>query len=143
MSEVAQAYTWVSTTMQADSALMAAATGGVFREYAPIDTIPPFALVAQQAGVDVLTVNAVRLFVRLLLQIKMLGPSGSGGNYAALVTGADRIDALFRSVRSVGLAGSGGVLDCYREQTIAYGEIVNGAPWSHLGGLYVIELQGS
>src|SRR6266571_9081968 len=137
MSEVAQAFTWVSTTMQGDAPLMAAAIGGVFREYAPVDTVAPFALVSQQAGMDVLTSNAVRLFVDILLQIKMIGPSGPGGNYAALVAGADRIDALFKSVRSVGLA-SGGILSCYRESTIAYGELINSQPFSHLGGLYRI-----
>lgn len=142
MSETAQAYEWVATTMKADSALMAAATGGVYREYAPVDTVAPFVIVSQQVATDVLTVNAVRLFVSILLQIKALGPSGPGGNYGALVTIADRIDALFKSVRSVGLA-SGGVLACYREQSITYSELVNGQPWSHLGGLYRIELQGA
>src|SRR6266496_1339217 len=142
MSETAQAFQWVASTMQADSALMAVAIGGVYREYAPVDTVAPFALVSQQAGTDMLTANAVRLFVHVLLQIKMIGPSGAGGNYAVLVTGADRIDALFKSVRSVGLS-SGGVLCCYREQTIAYGELINGQPWSHLGGIYHIELQGA
>jgi hypothetical protein len=141
VSEIAQAYQWIATTMQADSALMAVATGGVYREFAPVDTMAPYALVGMQAGTDVLTVNAVRLFTHLVLQIKAVGPSGTGGNYAALVTIADRIDALFKSVRSVALP-SGGVLACYREQTIAYGEEVNGSPWSHLGGLYSIELQG-
>jgi hypothetical protein len=142
MSEVAQAYQWISTTMAADAPLMAAATGGIYREYAPVDTLPPFVIVQQQAGTDMLTVNAVRLFVHLLVQIKALGPSGIGGNYGALVTIADRIDALFKSVRSVGLGGAGGVLCCYREQTIAYGELIDNQPWSHLGGLYHIELQG-
>ncbi len=128
--------------MQSDAPLMAAAVGGVWREYAPVDTVAPFALVSQQAGTDVLTANAVRLFVSILLQIKMIGPSGPGGNYGALITGADRIDALFKSVRSVGL-GTGGILCCYREQTIAYGELVASQPFSHLGGLYRIQIQGS
>ena len=127
--------------MQADSALMAAATGGIYREYAPLDTVAPFVIVQQQVATDVLTVNAVRLFVSILLQIKALGPSGQGGNYGALITIADRIDALFKSVRSFGLS-SGGVLACYREQSITYAELVNGQPWSHLGWLYRIELQG-
>ena len=141
MSETAQAFTWVATTMQADSALMAAAVGGLYQGMAPVDTVAPFVLVVQQVGIDVLTINANRLFVHILLQIKALGPSGPGGSYAALVTIADRIDALFKSVRSVPLA-SGGVLACWREQALAYSELVNGQPWSHLGGLYHIELQG-
>jgi hypothetical protein len=127
--------------MQADSALVAAAVGGVYREYAPVDTVAPFVIVAQQVATDVLTVNAIRLFVSILLQIKAIGPSGQGGNYGALVTIADRIDALFKSVRDVGL-GTGGILCCYREQSLAYSELINGQPWSHLGGLYHIELQG-
>ncbi len=141
MSETAQAYNWVGSTMQADSALMAAATGGIYREYAPVDTVAPFVIVQQQVATDVLTVNAVRLFVHILLQIKALGPSGQGGNYGVLVTIADRIDALFKSVRDVGLS-TGGILCCYREQSLAYSELINGQPWSHLGGLYHIELQG-
>jgi len=142
MSETAQAFTWVSTTMQADSALMAAAIGGLYQGFAPIDTVAPFIIVTQQVGTDVLTANAIRLWTDILLQIKMLGPSGPGGNYAALVTGADRIDALFRRAGPIGLS-SGGVLACWREQSLAYSELVNGQPWSHLGGLYHIELQGT
>ena len=138
MSETAQAFNWTVTTMQADSALMAAAPGGAWQGFAPIGTTPPFALVAQQVATDVLTMNAVRLFVHLLLQIKAVGPSN---NYAALVTIADRIDALFKNQRNVALS-SGGVLASYREQSLAYDELVNGAQWSHLGGLYHIELQG-
>ena len=128
--------------MQSDSALMAAATGGIYREFAPVDTVAPYALVAQQVATDNLTVNAVRLFVHVLMRIQAIGPSGIGGNYGALVTIADRIDALFKSVRTVGL-GTGGVICCYREQSLAYSELINGQPWSYLGGLYHIELQGA
>jgi hypothetical protein len=138
-SETALAYQWAATTMQADSALVAAAVGGVYREFAPIDTVPPYALVAQQVGGDVNTVNAIRIKTDILLRIQAIGPSGSGGNYGALVTIADRIDALFKNVRNVGVSG-GLVLACYREQPLAYGEEVNGQPWSYLGGLYHIEL---
>ncbi len=139
MSETYQAFNWTTTTMRADSALMAAAVGGVYQGYAPIGTTPPFAIVSQQVATDALTLNAVRMFVHILLQIKAIGPAN---NYAALVTIADRIDALFKSVRTVGLS-TGGVICCYREQSLAYEEIINGAQWSHLGGLYHIELQGS
>src|SRR5258708_15752524 len=127
--------------MQADSVLMAAATGGIFQGYAPESTLPPFIMVNQQSATDMLTVNAVRLFVHILLQIKVLGPSGPGGNYGALVTIADRIDALFKSVRSVGLP-SGGVRACYRDQSGAHSELINDQPWSPPVGLYHLELQG-
>jgi hypothetical protein len=124
--------------MRADSALMAAAPGGVFQGFADIGTVAPYALVVQQAGTDVLTVNAIRLFTTLLFQIKAIGPTAS---YVTIVTIADRIDALFKRTGPTMLS-SGGVLACYREQSLAYEELVNGAQWSHLGGLYRIDLQG-
>lgn len=138
MSETAQAFAWVESTMLADTQLMAVATGGVWESFAPIGTVAPFVVFSQQAGTDVLTMNAVRLWTDITLQIKMIGPVS---NYAALVTGADRIDALFKSVRDVTLS-SGGVLACWREQSLAYAELINGAAWDHLGGLYHIQLQG-
>ena len=130
--------------MQADSALMTVAVGNIWLSFAPIGTVPPFVIMNQQSATDVLTANAVRLFTDILLQIKMIGPASGvvGANYGALIQGADRIDALFKSVRSVGLA-SGGVLCCYREQIVSYSELINGAAWHHLGGLYHIELMGS
>lgn len=142
MSEIAQAFAWITTTMQADTALTLAATGGVWQGFADIDTAEPYALVVQQAGDDVLTMNATRLFTNLLFQIKAIGPTGPIDGYATLVTIADRIDTLFGRVGPTALS-SGGVLCCYREGALAYEELVNGRQWSHLGGLYHIELQGS
>jgi len=139
MSETYQAFTWIDATMRADSLLMAAATGGVWQEFANIGTVPPFALYARQGGSDVNTMNEVRLFVHILMRIQAIDPTA---NYATLATIANSIDALFKNVRSVGL-GVGGVLACYRESELAYGNVINGASWSYLGGLYHIELQGS
>lgn len=141
MSETAQAYQWIYATATADTSLMAAATGGVWQGNADIGVTAPYVSYGQQAGTDVLTMQAVRLFTHLLVQIKAIGPSS---NYAALVTIANRIDALFKDVRNVALA-TGFMLSSYREQTIAYEDpqLINGAQWSHLGGLYHIDLQGS
>jgi len=142
VSELAQSFQWVVSTLQGDSAWVAASTGGVFQGRADIGTIAPYTLVtAQTPGMDVLTVNVKRLFTRITLQIKAIGPMG---NYAALVTIADRIDALFGRVGPTALS-QGGVLSCWREQAIAYEDpkTINGQAYSHLGGLYHIDLQGS
>lgn len=139
MSETAQAFAWIVSIAEADSALMAAAPGGVWETFADIGTAMPYVQIVQQSSTDVLTMNAVRLFTDKVLQIKVVGLSSG---YAALVTAADRIDTLFKSVRNVALS-SGGILACYRDGEIAYDELVNGASVSHLGGLYRIELQGS
>jgi hypothetical protein len=141
-SETAQAFHWVGSEMRADSALMAAATGGVFLSYAPLDTVAPYAIFGRQSGSDVTTVNQIRLFVHILLQIKAVGPQGQGGNFGVLETIANRIDALFKDRRNIGLA-SGGILACYRESELEYPELVNAQPWENLGGLYHLEVQGA
>jgi hypothetical protein len=139
MPEITQALQWCESTMHADSALMAAAVGDIWLSMAPIGTAAPFVIMSQQAATDMLTVNAVRMFTHILLQLKGIGPAT---NFGALITIADRIDALFKSVREVGLGGTSAVVCCYREQIISYSELINGATWHHLGGLYHIQLQG-
>ena len=135
------AFQWIDSEMRADTALMAAAVGGVWQGIATSGVVAPYALYNRQAGQDVMTLQAIRLWSSILMQIKAIGPAA---NYAALVVIADRIDALFKDRRNVGFS-RGGVLACYREQEIAYEEpkLINGSAWSHLGGLYRIDLQGS
>src|SRR5260221_13397959 len=98
--------------MRADSALVAAATGGVWQEFANIGTVPPFALYARQGGSDANTQNETRLFVHILMRIQAIGPTA---HYAVLATIANRIDALLKNVASVRLPDGGGVLACYRD----------------------------
>ncbi len=145
MSESAQAFTWIVTTAKSDAALMAAATGGVWVDSADATVAAPYMRVTQQSGVDTDTANAHRLFSRLLVQIVAIGPSAQ---YAALTTIADRIEHLFggdgNGVRSFGLPGGGGILESWRQQPLASGlPLVNGKAWSMLGGLYMIDVQGS
>jgi len=139
MAETAQAFQWIVATLKADTALMTAATGGIWQGYADVGTVGPMVIIAQQAGTDVMTQNARRLFVNLLLQVKAVGPSTS---YTALVTIADRIDVLLGRVGPAALT-VGGILSCYREQTISIDQLDNGAAWSTLGGMYRMQLQGS
>jgi len=140
MSEIAQAFLWIDTTMLADTALVAAAVGGTWQGLADDGTLPPYASFDSITNSDTNTMQAVRLFNRGTFEIKAVGPSN---NYAVLVIIANHIDALFKDVKNVGLSGGGGVLSCYRESAFSYNEMVNGVQWSHLGGLYHIDLQGS
>src|SRR5258708_32799760 len=100
MSEVAQAFQWISSTMRADSSLMAAAVGGGGQGLADIGAVAPDASYAQQANSDVLTMNKGRLWASLLMQIKAVGPVK---NYDAMVIIADRIAALVQSVMPTAL----------------------------------------
>lgn len=140
--ETYQAFVWVKSEASADSALVAAASGGIYQGLAPISVVSPFMSYNRQTGSDINTVNQVRIYTSILMQIKMIGPSSA---YETLEAGALRIDALFANRRNVGLPNGGGVLSCYRESEVALEEPkpINGVQWSHLGGLYRIDLKGS
>lgn len=140
-NEVALAYQWIDATLRADSALMAASTGGVWQGNADIGVTGPYTSFGEQSGLDSLTSAAKRVMARLLLQIVGVGPSAQ---YTALITIANRIDALFGDVKNVGLPGGGVMLTSYREQPLSLSEpLVNGAAWSRLGGLYHIDISGA
>lgn len=142
--EIAQAYQWVISTQKADTALIAKAIGGCWQEHAPMGTLAPYTLTIEQANTDVLTLNAYRVFASLLLQIKAVGPSS---NYDDLVIIANRIDALFSGPDGTGIKNvplsPGYMLSSYRESEISNGELVGGASWSNLGGLYRVLIQAS
>ena len=142
MAETYQAFAWIKSEALTDSLLVAAAIGGIRQGLAPLGVVDPFMTYNRQAGIDINTVNQVRIYASILMQIKMVGPSSA---YETLEAGALRIDALFSNRRNVGLSGSSGVLSCYREQEVAYEDpkLINGVQWSHLGGLYRIDLKGS
>ena len=141
MTEITQAYKFIVAAMKADTALTTAATGGVHQGFAPLNTTAPYALVTKQSDGDVLTVNAVRVFSRMLLQIKAVGLTR---DYDTLEIIASRIDALFgRQGASIPATG-GVVLETHRESQISYEEDPSpGEQVSHLGGLYDIDLQGT
>lgn len=143
MAETAQVFQYVLATMQADSQLVAAATGGFWNGYADVGVTAPYVLYSRQGGNDILTMNVNRLWADVLLQIKAVGPAS---NYPALVTISKRIDALFHPQnRGPYSTPSGILLQSHRQQEIAYDEpaLVNGVQYSNLGGLYLFSMQGS
>ena len=139
LMETAQAFAWVGTTLLSDSTLVSTATGGVWQGFAAQGSSNPYVIFTQQSGTDVLTMNAVRLYHDILMLIKAVGPASA---YASLVVIANEIDSLFKRTGPTTLS-QGGVLACFREQSICYEELINGQQWSHLGGLYRIKLQGA
>lgn len=141
MTEIRQAYAYIVGAMKADTALVAAATGGVWQGFAPIGTTAPYALVTKQSDHDVLTLNVNRVMSHMLLQIKAVGLTS---DYDTLEIIANRIDALFGKQGASTPSTGGIVLGTYRESQISYEETpAPGAQMSHLGGLYDIDLQGT
>lgn len=89
--EVYYGFQWLKSVLAADSTLAGYAPGGIWRALAPSGTATPFIVIAFQAGTDVLTMNAIRLFVNPLYQVKMVGPATVSTTLAA---GAAEIDLL-------------------------------------------------
>lgn len=134
--EAVIALEWLFATLSGDATLTALAPGGCFRALAPPNTPTPFVIVGYQSGVDVLTMNAVRLFSQPLYMVKVVGPADITPTIAQ---GAARVDELLK--RSSGTAAGGLILDCYREQPLLVDELVNGTQWVSIGGLYRTEIQ--
>src|SRR5258708_31684482 len=89
--EVYYGFQWLKSVLAADSTLTGFAPGGIWRGMAPSGTVTPFIVISFQAGVDVLTMNAIRLFVTPLYQVKCVGPMTLSTTIAAA---AAEIDSL-------------------------------------------------
>lgn len=139
MSETAQSFVWAVGRAKADATLVTTCTGGIWQGNAPMGTIGLYTSITQQSSTDVNTMNAVRVFSRILLLIKAVSKSSDHGN---IVIAANRIDALFHGQKNVALS-PGYMLSSYREQEVAYETVESGVQYSHLGGLYRVLLQGS
>lgn len=138
MQESAIALEWLYTTLSEDDALLSYAPGGVWRALAPDGTTTPFVIIAFQSGMDVLSMNVVRLMTDVLFQVKVVGPALITSQ---LFNAADEIDTLLK--RASGTVTGGTVLACYRESPLQLDELVNGEVWSNIGGLYRAAVQQS
>jgi hypothetical protein len=131
-------FLWLESVLGGDSTLAGYAPGGVWRGEAPPNTPTPFVVMAQQAGVDTNTINAFRLLVEMLYQVKAVGPASST---ATIASAASRIDALIGKPPTSGSVAGGYVGASFRESPLMIDEIVNGEQWTTIGGLYRLEIQ--
>ena len=134
---------YILAKLQADSALVAYASGGIYRFAAPQSAIdkPPYILITYQGGADVMGSFADRLMTTGLYQVAIYGPdvlSGASLTNSTLIPAARLIDADLH--RTSGAAQGGTILACYREQPLMLSEVVSGSDvvWSRVGGLYRI-----
>lgn len=84
-------FQWLKSVLGADSTITANAPGGIWRGSAPSGTVTPYVIISLQSGLDVLTINAVRLMTQPLYQVRAIGPAGISTTIAAA---AAEIDAL-------------------------------------------------
>lgn len=138
-NEVADGLNFLYTTLASDTALQAAAPGGVWRNIAPEATATPFVIIGWQGGIDHMTATANRLYSEIIYRVEAVGESQQ---FTALVTAANRIDALLGLIR-LAAQSNYTVLACYRQQAMQREQVVDGVTWSHLGGFYRLSLQGA
>ncbi len=145
MNESYRAETWLYATLAADTGaggVNHATTGVAGRIYAylaPADaTTYPQVMLNYQGGADVMMLGAVRALNNMVYQVKVIG-KGAAPNFGAIKALADRIDTLLHA--AAGTTTDGRVLSCVREQGISYVEVSGSDVYSHLGGLYRLQVQ--
>ena len=133
---ITTALTFLYATLSGDTTLMALVSG-VYQDIAPVGTVPDYVTFGiQSPGNDTLTSTAVRILSEPLALVRAIGPQADMSNLSAAAT---RIDTLLKLVRNDPATG---VLCCYRVSPFYLPEpqLVNGAPWVEIGGLYRIEV---
>lgn len=132
---VSAGYNLLYTTLHGDATLMALITG-VFQDLAPTQSAPDWCLIAAQSATDTNTATAARILTRCLFQVKVVGPVTDAANIRNAYA---RVDALLQP-SGLALRNTAGTLACFREQQFSVGELVSGALWLNLGGMYRVEV---
>ncbi len=112
--------------------------GRIYAYQAPSGADYPLVVYSRQAGHDVMGVGPARVMVRELYLVKVVNKS-SAVAFGTVKTIADRIDAVLQGAS--GSVADGRVLSCVRDYAISYVETVGTDVYSHLGGLYRIQVQ--
>ncbi len=145
-SEAALGLQWLYGILSSDSTLSGLAPGGVWRSYAPPESQVPYVIISFHSGNDVTTLNAYRIMDDLLYQAKAIGPAM---DTATITQAAARIDKLLGGPPGLPTSGTimqgptqiGQVLACFRTAPIQVDELVNGEPWTNIGGMYRLLLE--
>lgn len=141
MAEVTIADTWVHATLKADATLTALIGGShaprIYRGMAPKDAVfPCVVFFYQPGGRDVRGVGTVNIMINGSWVIKAIDRATSASSAATI---AARMYTLLHGQK--GTVTGGAVLACTREEPIAYVELLDGAQYQHVGGVYQIYLQ--
>jgi len=141
MQETFRAELWLYGLFAADTGAGGVSTlagGRIYAYVAPSGAAYPLVIFSQQGSHDVRGTGPYRIMASMLYQVKVIGQARAA-SMGAIKTIADRIDALLQGV--TGSVVDGSVLSCVREQPISYVETSEGITYSHLGGLYRLQVQ--
>lgn len=129
---------WLYGLLSGDTALAAAVSARIYGYVAPLGTAFPLVIFQTQGGLDVRGVGPTRIMSDLTVVVKAIDRAEGFGTLATI---AARIDALLQGAS--GAATGGLVISCVREQPFSLVEVIDGAQYRHLGGIYRIAAQGA
>ena len=138
INEVAEGREFLYAKLSGDATLngyLGAPSGCIWDEMAPPGTPTPFVIIGHQSDTDTLTATAIRIMARMYFQVKAVGPVTQA---AAIRNAANRIDVLL--ARTSGTSTTGIILACWRDGALDIPELVDGALWRNLGGMYRLEV---
>lgn len=136
--EVALAFAWLTSTLQADTALQGFAPGGVSRTFAQPKTVTPYIVMTFQAGTDSPVFGGYS-HADLFFEVMAVGPAS---DTASVVNAAGRIKTLLFVDQYTAVSG-GAILDCHRTQPMESDPLVDGEQWTGIGGVYLVRAKAS
>ncbi len=142
MIETVRVEQWLYGLLAGDTGVGGVSTlvgGRIYAYIAPEGSAFPLVVYSRQAGHDVAGVGSARIMASEVYQVKVIG-KGSTVGFEAIRPVADRLDSLLQGAS--GSVVDGQILSCVREQGISYVESSGSGVYSHLGGLYRIQVQG-
>lgn len=130
---------WIRDLLHADSALMAAAPGGIFDGPAQGNAPYPLCEILMQSSVGVIGVGGVEVMQNQLWIVRGVT---EGTSYVPLAVIAQRSHALLHGARTV-VVSNGTIESCTRVQQLRQQSVQGGRQLRYLGGVYRIYVQGS
>jgi len=126
----------VIAALRADSVLMAAAPGGVFRDVAPAGVSEPYGIVTLQSAADAYGIAGCAALERAVYLVKWVQEANAS---AGVQAAADRAHVVLQGATLT--ASDRRVLNVQRVERIAYVETVDESErrFQHRGGLYEVE----
>lgn len=134
--EFIEAQTFLAATLNGDSQMQGYLPGGWNLDNAPLNTATPYGIFGMQAGIDRKNAEAYQIFTPFIYRVEVIGPDDQ---YATMINALGRLSALLDLTRNGATTLAN--VQTWREQQIHRAEIINGALWRYMGGLYRVLVQ--
>lgn len=137
MAETTIADTWLYGVLSADATLTSLVGSRIYRGMAPLEaTYPCLVFFYQPGGRDVRGYGKVNIMVDGTWVVKAIDRDNSAASAATIA------DAIYTAIHGQsGTVTGGAVLACVRNEPIGYVELLDGALYQHVGGVYQIIIQ--